>query len=133
MAVNIRYTPAERQSFELVPETCPTVEAAIDKAFASPDLGEPEVQAIFAKYGLTCDRKTRDAIYEVLARHLFPKKQALFNVVLYDGTMPLRLALVRQIEAKTPGPHPETNYERWIASERSSREFRARPFVAEGG
>uniref|UniRef100_UPI00262F23CE hypothetical protein n=1 Tax=uncultured Bradyrhizobium sp. TaxID=199684 RepID=UPI00262F23CE len=86
MSTTIRYTAAEHASFKLVPETCPAVEAAIDRAFAPLTGTDAFVQEVLAKYGLEPGRRLSNAIEEVLGRLLFQRKAALRATVLFEGT-----------------------------------------------
>lgn len=114
MSTRIDYTEAERASFRLVPETCPTVERAIDEAFKAPRFADDDVAAILAKYGLTLDRKMTHALDEVVGRMLFTRKAALSRVVLHEGTFPLRAALVREVE-RSNGMKPGRNhFAEWV-------------------
>lgn len=98
MATNIKYTAAERRSFELQPETCPTVDAAIDEAFKVPDLNDPVIARILKWGGLDAsDKKVSRAIREVIQYALFPAKARLAAVVMHRATFPLRAALVDQV------------------------------------
>lgn len=109
MSTHIRYSPAERRSFALQPETCPDVEKAIQDAFAVPDLTHPKIQEILGHYGFDAsDRKIRLAIGEVMQYALFPQKSRLTGIVLHRGTFLLRAALVEQvkIQMKAAGEDP---------------------------
>lgn len=134
MSTRIKYTPAEVLSFKLVPETCPAIEQAFDTAFKLPDLQhDAQVDAIFAKYNLVVDRKTRDAIYEVMGRLLFNRKAELLDVVRYQGTFPLRLALVERIEEEMRArgePTPGNHYTGWIDMHQSMQRIRAARLAA---
>lgn len=100
MAIRINYTEAERRSFELQPETCPAVEAAIDEAFKPPSLDAPGVAGILKHYGFDpADEKLRQAIAEVMLCAAFPKKSRLESVILHRATFPLRAALVEQVKS----------------------------------
>ena len=100
MSANIKYTEAERRSFKLVPETCPVIEKAFDKAFDPPSLKEAFVTEILAKYTIPYDKNLHMALHEIMNHERFARKQDLLSVVLYEGTFPLRLALVNTIEDK---------------------------------
>lgn len=119
MSTTIRYTAAERASFQLVPETCPAVEAAIDRAFAPMTCTEGFVRDTLAKYGLEPDRRLSHAIEEVLGRLLFDRKAALRQVVLFEGTFPLRAELVRQLERAEGWPADRNHFDEWVQDYRS--------------
>lgn len=130
MATRINYTTAERRSFELVPETCPTVEAAIDEAFKPPSLDAPGVASILRHYGLDpADPKLRQAIAEVMTCAAFPVKQKLAGVIIHRATMPLRAALVEQVKsymASIGEPTDQRNhFQEWIDSWESLQTYRA--------
>lgn len=118
MAVNIKYTEAERESFKLVPETCPAVESAIDRAFSPCGFTQEEVAAVLAKYGLEASPRLRHALDELIGRRLFARKHELTRVVLYEGTFPLRAALVREVEKSRGMPPGRNHFEEWIAMAR---------------
>lgn len=119
MSTTIRYTAAERASFKLLPETCPAVEAAIDRAFAPLTSTDAFVQEVLAKYGLEPDRRLSNAIEEVLGRVLFQRKAALRATVLFEGTFPLRAELVRQLERAQGWPADRNHFDEWVQDYRS--------------
>lgn len=128
MAIRIKYTVAEKESFRLCPETCPTIEKAFDEAFSTPSVENAEVAEIFAKYGIAVNRNMSNAIYEVLSKHLFPRKIDLLKVVQMEGTFPLRRALVEKIEGEmiANGIEIEQNhYKYWIDTHESMKKLRA--------
>lgn len=130
MATRINYTAAERRSFELVPETCPTVEAAIDEAFRPPSLDAPGVASILRHYGFDpADAKLRQAIAEVMTCAAFPVKQKLAGIVIHRATMPLRAALVEQVKSTMAAigePTDQRNhFQEWIDSWESAQSLRA--------
>lgn len=130
MATRINYTAAERRSFELVPETCPTVEAAIDEAFKPPSLDAPGVASILRHYGFDpADPKLRQTIAEVMMCAAFPVKQKLAGVIIHRATMPLRAALVEQVKgymAAIGEPTDQRNhFQEWINSWESAQSLRA--------
>lgn len=130
MATRINYTAAERRSFELVPETCPTVEAAIEEAFRPPSLDAPGVASILRHYGLDpADPKLRQAIAEVMTCAAFPVRQKLAGVIIHRATMPLRAALVEQVKgymAAIGEPTDQHNhFQEWINSWESAQSLRA--------
>lgn len=112
---HIRYTEAERRSFALVPETCPVVERALDAA----SRGAPvDIEAVLRKYGIEPTKNMIHAIHEIGSKSRFPVVSALRDVVMFQGTFPLRLALVRQVEremrAAGEGVEDRSNYQSWI-------------------
>lgn len=125
MSTYINYSAAERESFKLVPETCPDVEAAMDKAMRPVVFNDAFAAEIFAKNGLQPpDKKTCDAMAELVGRILFLRKRDLADVVLYKGTFPLRAALVRQIE-QAKGMQPGRNrFDEWVADHQSQLQYR---------
>jgi hypothetical protein len=116
MTTHIKYTEAEKASFAIVPETCPAVERAIDEAFATPSFSDEGIAVILGKYEIALDRNMRNALNEIVSRFLFDRKRSLADVVLYEGTFPLRAALVREVE-RSRGMVPGRNhFEEWISS-----------------
>lgn len=97
----------------------------MDKAFRTMTISDAFASEVFAKYGLQPpDKKTCDAIQELVGRILFMRKRDLQDVVLYQGTFPLRAALVRQLE-RSGGLEPGRNhFEEWIESHNSSLKHR---------
>lgn len=119
MAIRIKYTAAELRSFELVPETCPTVEAAVDEAFRPPSLDAPGVESILRHYGFDpSDKKLRSAIAEVMMCAAFPVKRKLASTIIHCATMPLRAALVEQVKAQMAfageQTDPRNHFQEWI-------------------
>jgi len=130
MATRINYTAAERRSFELVPETCPTVDAAIDDAFKPPSLDAPGVASILRHYGFNpADPKLRQAIAEVMMCAAFPVKQKLAGVIIHRATMPLRAALVEQVKSHMATVGEQTDernhFQEWVDSWESAQSLRA--------
>lgn len=126
MSANIKFTEAEKRSFRVLPETCPEIEEAFSKAQAGVGVDVPE---ILAKYGIEASRKLLDAIHEISQRGRFVVISHLRDVVLHEGTFPLRLALVRKIEEemRAAGEHVEdrSNYAYWISDWEKQKAFRA--------
>lgn len=117
MSTKVHYSAAERASFELVPETCPELDRAFEKAFETPDFDSDFAKEIFAKYNLATqpDKQLYNAMGELIGRTLFARKAALQKVVLYEGTFPLRHALVQQL-AETRGlENGRDNYGYWLS------------------
>lgn len=111
---HIKYTTAERMSFQVVPETCPAIERAFEKAkrYKSDDWSE-----ILAKYDIEANRKLIDAIHEIVGKATFMGLVGLQDVVLYEGTFKLRQALVEVMEdhLRTEGQEPEpSHFKGWI-------------------
>lgn len=118
MATHIRYTEAERRAFQILPETCPTVDAAIEQAFKPPSLDAPGVAGILRHYGFDPDdKKLRSAIAEVMLCAAFPVKQRLSEIILHRATFPLRAALVEQVKAKMAAigepTDPRNHFQEW--------------------
>ena len=114
MSRPIKYTEAEQLSFALVPETCYALEKAFDKLL---NVDMANIDEIFAKYNLKVDPQLRFAMQEFLSRKLFIAKTELDRAVKYQGTFPLRLALVEQMEEqlRAQGKIPEeSNYRHWM-------------------
>lgn len=109
-----RLTPAEAESFKLVPETCPDIEAAFDKLAVGPsrELIDKELRS----YGIEVTEKMRHAIHAICSKATSEARSDLRDVVLFKGTFPLRLALVQQIEKTMPPGQPESRYVRWLAA-----------------
>lgn len=107
-----RVTPAERASFELVPETCPEIEKALDKMRVGPSL--ELIKAELESYGVEYTDNLRFAIHAICAKATNMAAHEVRQTVLLRGTFPLRLALVQQLEKTLPGPHPESRYARWL-------------------
>lgn len=107
-----KVTPAEAQSFELVPETCPAIEAAFDKLSLGPsrELIDSELRS----YGIEVTDKMRHAIHAICSKATSEARSELRDVVLFKGTFPLRLALVQLIEKAMPPGQPESRYARWL-------------------
>lgn len=115
MSVRIHYTVAEKASFAIVPETCPAIEKALDAAFRHSGFSDEAVNDVLAKYNIQPIKGLRHALDELVGRLLFGKKRELSDVVLYEGTFPLRAALVKQIEVAR-GMEPDRNhFAEWIA------------------
>lgn len=126
MATHINYGPGERASFELVPETCPAVERAIEAAFRPVMFNAAAAEAIFEKYHLDPPQgQMLHALHELVGRVLFDRKRALTDVVLYEGTFPLRAALVRQVEQVQGIPPGRNRFEEWIEDQNSRKAYRA--------
>lgn len=129
MATRIHYTAAEKRAFELLPETCPAVEAAIDEAFKPPSLDGPGVEGILRHYGFDpADEKLRLAIAEVMMCAAFSKKSRLAAVVMHRATFPLRATLVEQVKAQmaSAGEHtdPTNHFQEWIDAWEGMEAFR---------
>lgn len=108
-----KVTPAERMSFEMVPETCPEIEAAFDKLqhqYPSRELMERELRS----YGIEPSDRLCCAIQDICARSKAPVIAEARDTVLLKGTFPLRLALVQMIEKTLPIGQPESRYVRWL-------------------
>lgn len=125
MSTYINYSAAERESFKLVPETCPEVEAAMDKALRPVVFNDAFAAEIFAKNRLPPpDKKTCEAMAELVDRILFMRKCELSDVVLYKGTFPLRAALVRQVERANGMPPGRNRFEEWIEDHQGQQKYR---------
>lgn len=129
MSTRINYTAAEKASFALVPETCPAVDRALETAFRPLSFDGEDVAAILAKYNIVADRNIRHAMEEVVGRALFMRKKALTEVVLYEGTFPLRAALVREVERSRGLPRDRNHFEEWIEMHDGSKRYRAQANV----
>lgn len=107
-----KVTPAEAESFKLVPETCPAIEAAFDKLGIGPS--RELIQSELASYGIECNDRMRYAISAICAKATSEARAELRDVVMFKGTFPLRLALVQMIEKTMPPGQPESRYARWL-------------------
>lgn len=107
-------TPAEIESFKLVPETCPDIEAAFDKLSLGPSA--ELIQQVLASYGIETNKALRLAIIEIYGKHTSMARAELRDVVMFKGTFPLRLALVQKIERGMAPGQPESRYARWLRS-----------------
>lgn len=112
-----KVTPAEAESFKLVPETCPVIEAAFDKLSHAPS--QELVEQVLASNGIEWNRKLHFAIAEIYGKHTSVARCEIRDTVLFKGTFPLRLALVRLIEKAMPGVQPESRYARWLKAKAS--------------
>lgn len=111
---NTKATPAELQSFEIVPETCPRLERALEKLSRGPSV--EFIEQVLGSYGIEMTPRLRNAIAEIHGKHTALANSELRDVVLLEGTYPLRLALVRQIEKTMPPGQPESRYVYWLES-----------------
>lgn len=109
-----KVTPAEAESFKLVPETCPAIEAAFEKLACGPT--QELIEQVLASNGIEFTRKLHFAIAEIYGKHTSVTRAELRDTVLLKGTFPLRLALVRLIEKTMPAAQPESRYARWLRS-----------------
>ena len=115
MSTNVKYTLAEKLSFQLIPETCPAIEKAIDKLVYHIDFGE--LSTVLAKYNVTPDKQILYAIDEYMSKKLFKAKIDLDKIIKYEAVFPLRLALVNEIEKELINNgrvHEPSNYEYWL-------------------
>ncbi len=124
MATFIKYSQAEKESFKIVPETCPAVEKALDTAFQTPSLSDNFVADIFAKYNIVPDKNMTYAIQEVMGRLLFNRKVALKDVVLYEGTFPLRAALVDEVREARGLPIERNRFTEWVRDFHERKQYR---------
>lgn len=110
----VKYSIAELLSFKIVPKTCP----AVEKAFDIDDKNmESVLDEVLPKYNVTDSKELRLAFYEALAKITNGMRYDGQNVVKYQGTYPLRLALIQMI-ARDLGVAPDqaSVYEYWIKS-----------------
>lgn len=121
MSTHIRYSAAERASFALVPETCPAVEGAMDAAFDVGNFTLDEIAAVLTKYGIEPDKRLQHALAELVGVRLFAKKRAMAQVVLHEGTFPLRAALVAQVQQTHGLPVERNRFAEWVEHYRSGR------------
>lgn len=125
-----RVTPAEAASFEMVPETCPAIEKALADAGAGPS--RELVEQVLASYRFEFNERLYWAIVEICAKANSMARARLRDTVLFEGTFPLRLALVQQIEKTMPPGQPESRYARWVADWRGRQATRAAIAAATG-
>ena len=116
MGVKITYTPAEVESFRLCPATCDVIDAA---AFESrKQFDKPTAERVLRAYGFDTTTTDGQRLVSIVAEacqvQVHHACQSLLDVVRYEGTFPLRLALVKEIERRLPGPHPPSHYEYWL-------------------
>lgn len=109
---DVKVTPAEALSFEIVSETCPAIEAAFDKLARGPTC--EQIVKELRSYGIEPTDKLCRAFQDIHAKLSAVPRSELRDTVLKQGTFPLRLALVRQIEKSMPPGQPESRYARWL-------------------
>lgn len=126
MAINIKYSEAEKASFKIVPETCPAIERAMDKAFSHPDFSDKNVEEILAKYNIQFDRNLMFALDEIVGKMMFARKVELDKVVKYEGTFPLRAALVEEVRKTQNLPADRNRFTEWIEDHFEMEEYRKR-------
>lgn len=124
MAIYINYSQAEKESFKIVPETCPAVEKAIWDAFKNPDFTDEGVSAILAKYDIEMSKNLCHALDEVVGKMLFNRRKELENVVKYEGTFPLRAALVEEVRKNKNLPNDRNRFTEWIDDHHKMQQYR---------
>lgn len=108
-------TPAEALSFQIVQETCQALEKALEKLSHGPSV--EFMRQVLGDYGVTePSKRLLHAIAAIYGKHTALAHAELRDVVLLQGTYPLRLALVRQIEKTMPPGQPESRYVYWLKS-----------------
>ena len=107
-----KYTEAERIAFKILPETCPAVEEALDGLLKGP--AEELIEKVLKSYRIELTKDLRYAIHEICMKSNWEGRHKVRQAVLFNGTYPLRLALVQQIEATLPGPQPEPEIRKWL-------------------
>lgn len=107
-----KFTRAEKISFKIVEETCPKVEKALDQLHRM--MSKEDAEKILKSYGIEMTKQMYYAIHEIFAKSTNKAVSEVRRAVLFEGTYPLRLALVQQIEATMPGPHPEPEIAKWL-------------------
>ena len=107
-----KVTMAETISYEMVPETCPDLEAALDKLRKGPD--KDFVADRLKSYGIEYSDNLYYCIHEIYSKTQNKAAASLRDTVLIKGTYPLRLALVKMIERTLPPGQPESRYVRWL-------------------
>jgi hypothetical protein len=110
-----KVTPAEALSFDMVPETCPAIEAAFEKLNRGP--ARWLVDAELRSYGIEPTEQMFHAIAAITAKATNGARHELRTTVLMQGTFPLRLALVQMIERTLPPGQPESRYARWLRAQ----------------
>lgn len=107
-----KFTKAERISFKILEETCPKIEDALDQLRKL--MPKEDMEKIMASYGIEMTDRMYHAIHEIVSKGSNAAVANIRKTVLFEGTYPLRLALVQQIESTMPGPHPEPEIRKWL-------------------
>jgi hypothetical protein len=121
---NFKFTEAEKMAFRIIPETCPTVEKAFDKAS---NIDYSIVKEVLPKYNIESSKNLDHAIGEILGKVVFNALHDLRKIVLYEGTFPLRLAIVKLMEEKLLEQginSPRSNIEFWVEDYKQFEEFK---------
>lgn len=124
MAIYINYSQAEKESFKIVPETCPAVEKAMWDAFKNPDFTDEGVSTILAKYNIEMSKNLRHALDEVVGKMLFNRRKELENVVKYEGTFLLRAALVDEVRKSRGLPNERNRFTEWVKDHNEMQQYR---------
>lgn len=107
-----KFNAVERASFAIVPETCPAIDRATDAAHNFYD--EAIVLASLAGNRVEATPAIVMAMREAISRHLFVATQCVANAAKYEGTYPLRVALVRQLERNVGMLPQRSMHEHWM-------------------
>lgn len=114
----IKYSKADLLSFDILPPTCDAIDAAFDGVIADID---KTTNSVLPKYHLNVNddqlQQIRFAIFEIVSRVTNSLRFDTKDVVRYEGTFPLRLALVKMIEREllTQGITSERSmYQDWM-------------------
>lgn len=120
----VHYTRAERESYKLVPPTCDAIDAVCQELrnFFDPEIA----RAALLGNRMEPTPQLMAAVHEAVTRQLWPALTELADAAKFHGTYPLRRALIKEIEQRTPGPHAPNHYDDWIEDGLSSLERRAR-------
>ena len=105
-------TLAEKISYDILPETCPDIEHALDKLRKAPS--KDLVADRLKSYGIEYSDKLYYCIAEIHAKTTNVAVSTVRDTVLFKGTYPLRLALVKMIERMLPPGQPESRYVHWL-------------------
>ncbi len=112
----VHYSDAEKISFEIVPKTCVAIEKALDLKFNEI---EKILDEVLPKYRVFDSKELRHAFAEVIQKVTFSQHYEAQKVIKFEGTYPLRLALVQMIERellRANRPSKPSIYSYWIDS-----------------
>lgn len=132
MAIHIKYTTAELASFETIAPTCIAIEAAFDHVkFKECNNLVDKLEEFMTLKGVNLGIRGSGELNAIVYGVLFNALYDLDKVVKYQGTFPLRLALVNEVESrliaegKLKEPQP-SHYQYWINTHASTEAYRAK-------